>query len=171
MPGSKQPERTAVAELVIDLALATDGDGLPTEAEFRRWVGAAIGDRRPAAEVSIRVVSAAEMQGLNQRWRGMDRPTNVLAFPAELPDSLPEDLGPPLLGDIVLCRDRVLEEARDQGKPAVAHWAHLTIHGTLHLIGYDHGNPEDAEVMESIERETLSGLGYPDPYQACGQPS
>ena len=130
MPGSKQPERTAVAELVIDLALATDGDGLPTEAEFRRWVGAAIGDRRPAAEVSIRVVSAAEMQGLNQRWRGMDRPTNVLAFPAELPDSLPEDLGPPLLGDIVLCRDRVLEEARHQGKPAVAHWAHLTIHGT-----------------------------------------
>jgi probable rRNA maturation factor len=101
----------------------------------------------------------------------MDRPTNVLAFPAELPDSLPEDLGPPLLGDIVLCRDLVFEEARAQGKPAMAHWAHLTVHGALHLIGYDHGNAEEAEIMESIERDTLSGLGYPDPYAATGEPS
>ena len=159
-----------MSELVVDFALAADRDGLPTEAEFRRWVGAAIGGRRPAAEVSIRVVSAAEMRSLNRRWRGMDRPTNVLAFPAELPDSLPENLGPPLLGDIVLCRDLVLEEAGAQGKSADAHWAHLTVHGALHLIGYDHGNPEEAEIMESIERETLSGLGYPDPYAVCGEP-
>ena len=160
-----------MTDLRIDLALAADGDGLPTEADFRRWVGAAIGDRRPAAEVSIRVVAAPEMRSLNKRWRGMDRPTNVLAFPAELPDSLPEDLGPPLLGDIVLCRDLVFEEARAQGKPAMAHWAHLTVHGALHLIGYDHGNAEEAEIMESIERDTLSGLGYPDPYAATGEPS
>ncbi len=157
-----------MTDLVVDFALAADGDGLPPEAQFRRWVDAAIGGRKSAAEVSIRVVSAEEMRGLNRRWRGIDRPTNVLAFSAELPEGLPEDMGPPLLGDIVLCRDVVLTEARDQGKSPDAHWAHLTIHGALHLIGYDHANPEEAEIMESIEREALSGLGYPDPYAVAG---
>ena len=168
---SKKPLRPAMSDLVVDFALAAADDGLPPEAQFRRWVGAVVGSRRPAAEVSIRIVSTEEMRGLNQRWRGKDRPTNVLAFPAELPEGLPEDLGPPLLGDIVLCRDIVLEEARDQGKPLDAHWAHLTIHGALHLIGYDHGNPEEAEIMESIERETLRELGYPDPYEVRGEAS
>jgi probable rRNA maturation factor len=144
----------------IDLDLAVDARGLPAEREFRQWVAAAIGERRPVAEVSLRIVASQEMRELNRTWRGIDKPTNVLAFPA---DVAPE-VGLPLIGDVVLCRDVVLDEADAQHKPASAHWAHLTVHGTLHLLGYDHGNAEEAEAMEAIERHVLGELGYPDPY-------
>jgi probable rRNA maturation factor len=132
----------------------------PAAAEFRRWVAAALAGRRDWAEVSVRVVDADEGRALNKRYRDRDRPTNVLSFPAELPP----DIGPPLLGDLVLCEPVVLAEAAAQHKPAVAHWAHLTVHGVLHLIGFDHQTDAEAAVMEAIEVEVLAGLGYPDPY-------
>lgn len=146
--------------VAIDLDLAVDASGVPAEADFRQWVEAAIGERLPMGEVSLRVVASGEMRELNKTWRGIDKPTNVLAFPADI---APE-VGLPLLGDVILCRDVVLDEADAQHKTATAHWAHLTVHGTLHLMGYDHGSPEEAEVMEAIERHVLGELGFPDPY-------
>ncbi len=149
-----------MTRVVIDLDLAVDTRELPAEREFLEWVMAAVGERLPAAEVSLRIVSSEEMRELNKTWRGIDRPTNVLAFPADI---APE-IGLPLLGDVVLCRDVVLDEANAQSKAARAHWAHLTVHGTLHLMGYDHGSSNEAEAMEAIERHVLENLGFPDPY-------
>jgi len=106
-------------------------------------------------------VDAAESQALNRRFRGKDRPTNVLSFPADLPP----ELELPLLGDLVVCREVVEAEAAEQGKPAEAHWAHMVVHGTLHLLGYDHETAEGAEAMEALEAEILSEFGWPDPYQ------
>src|SRR5690606_41420370 len=97
--------------------------------------------------------------------RGKDQATNVLSFPAELPEGLPEGVHMPLLGDIVLCAPVVAREAREQGKPLAAHYAHLTVHGVLHLLGWDHEDEKDAEAMEQLEREILAGLGIDDPYR------
>lgn len=143
----------------VEAALAPSA--APAAAEFRRWVAAALAGRRKAAEVSIRVVDAEESCALNKRYRHRNKPTNVLSFPAELPPGI--EL--PLLGDLVICEPVVLEEAAAQRKPAVAHWAHLTVHGVLHLIGFDHQTDAEAAVMEAIEVEVLAELGYPDPYE------
>ena len=105
------------------------------------------------------------MSRLNHDYRGKTGPTNVLSFPA----GLPEDLGLPLLGDIVICTPIVRQEAADQGKPAQAHWAHMTVHGTLHLLGYDHIEDEDARIMESMETAILASLHFPCPYGAHPQ--
>ena len=118
------------------------------------------GDR--VGELVVRIVSEAESAELNEKYRGQSGPTNVLAFPAdelELPDG-----EPPPLGDIAICAAVVAREAAEQGKPAAAHWAHMVIHGCLHLSGYDHMNPAEAEAMEARERELLAGLGIADPY-------
>ena len=111
-------------------------------------------------ELSVRVVDEGEGRMLNQRWRQRDYATNVLSFPC---DSL-VDLPVPLLGDVVLCAPVVLREAEEQGKPAAAHWAHLLVHGILHLRGYDHEQDTDALHMEQQEVAILARLGYPDPY-------
>lgn len=111
-------------------------------------------------EITIRIVSAQESQELNSTYRGKDKPTNVLSFPFEQPPGL--DL--PILGDLVVCHDVVEQEANEQQKPIVAHWAHMLVHGTLHLLGYDHINDEEAEQMESLEVEILDNLGIDDPY-------
>lgn len=132
----------------------------PDEAAFAGWAAAALAGRRDAAELAIRVVDSAESAALNERYRGKAGPTNVLSFPADIPPEL--DL--PLLGDLVLCEPVVLAEAVAQGKPPVAHWAHLTVHGTLHLLGFDHQTDAEAAVMESLETQILATLGYPDPY-------
>ncbi len=115
------------------------------------------------AELTIRIVDDAEGQALNQRWRGVDKPTNVLSFPLE---GL-SDVAPALLGDIVICAPQVMREAAAARLPAEAHWAHLTVHGVLHLLGFDHHDERDAELMEEKERVVLAGLGYPDPYHAA----
>ena len=106
-----------------------------------------------------------EDEGLQliQDWRGKDYATNVLSFVAEVPDGI---LDIPLLGDLVICAPVVTREANEQGKPLPAHWAHLVIHGCLHLLGYDHIEDDEAEAMEAIERQLLASLGYPDPYSA-----
>jgi probable rRNA maturation factor len=127
-----------------------------------RWVRAALAGRRRQAEVALRIVDTVEGATLNATWRGKHGPTNVLSFPVGEPPSV----APDLLGDLVLCAPVVLEEALAQGKTADAHWAHLVIHGTLHLLGFDHQRARDARVMESLERDILSRLGYPDPYKA-----
>lgn len=127
--------------------------GVPKRYQFMRWVKAAI---RIDTEVNIRIVDEDEGQMLNHTYRGKDYPTNVLTFP------LLDD--PHLMGDIIICAPVVAKEAKQQNKPLEAHFAHLTVHGTLHLHGYDHLKDKQAQLMESIEVSTLQDLGYPNPY-------
>lgn len=145
----------------IDVQFAVEQPGLPSAEEFQAWAVAALGDRRDA-ELAVRVVDAGESRRLNATFRGKDASTNVLSFPAELPPGV--DL--PLLGDVVICAPLVVEEARGQGKDARAHWAHLTVHGVLHLLGHDHQSDDDAAVMEGLESRVLEALGFPDPWSA-----
>lgn len=147
--------------LRLSVQLASSAGCLPTRHKLRRWVQAAIADARPESEVCVRLVDEPEMQALNAQYRGKDYPTNVLSFPADVPAGL--DL--PLLGDIVVCGPVVAREAEQQGKPAEAHWAHMLVHGTLHLLGYDHITDTDAEEMEQLETVILTSLGYPPPYE------
>lgn len=146
----------------VDLQLAFEGDDLPDPDSIQRWIGAALRDEREQAEVSVRLVDQEESRELNRRYRGKDNPTNVLSFPADLPP----ELGLPLLGDLVICAPVVKREAREQNKSEEAHWAHMLVHGTLHLLGYDHINDTEAEVMESLETRILTHLGYPPPYES-----
>ena len=133
---------------------------IPPPSEFEKWVAAALSKRRESGELTIRVVGTTEGSALNEAFRHRNGPTNVLAFPM---DSSPE-LELPLLGDLVICAPLVLREACEQHKAPLAHWAHLTVHGTLHLLGYDHDEPGEAQIMEDMEAEILADLGYPDPY-------
>ncbi|MDF3980991.1 rRNA maturation RNase YbeY [Luteibacter sp. PPL201] len=150
-------------DVAVGYALASR-KGVPAPASFRRWVESALkgARRRKASEVAIRIVDADEAQALNRQYRGRDYATNVLSFPAELPPGI--DL--PLLGDLVICAPVVSREASEQGKKTADHWAHLTVHGTLHLLGYDHVDETEAEAMEALETRILAGLGIADPYLA-----
>lgn len=149
--------------LELDLQVACEATGLPSEAQFRQWCELALRQRQNDSELTIRLVDEAEGRELNRTWRHKDYATNVLSFPADVPDEL---LDIPLLGDLVICAGVVTREAAEQGKSAEAHWAHLVIHGCLHLLGYDHIDDAEAEEMESLERELLAELGHPDPYAA-----
>lgn len=148
-------------QVELDLQLASEATELPGEAQLRRWCELALRQRSAPSELTIRIVDEAEGRELNHTWRGKDYATNVLSFPAEIPEGL---LDIPLLGDLVICAQVVEREAREQGKSSAAHWAHLTIHGCLHLLGYDHIDDDEAEEMEALERQLLAELGYPDPY-------
>ena len=128
----------------------------PAPASLRRWARLAAGDRR--GELGIRVVGAGESRELNERWRGRPKPTNVLSFPAA------PSLRGKQLGDLVVCAPVVAREAREQGKSLSAHWAHMIVHGTLHLLGFDHARAADAKRMEGRERAVLRRLGIADPY-------
>lgn len=130
----------------------------PAPATLRGWARLAAGGRD--GELGIRVVGAAESRALNARYRGKSRPTNVLSFP------MPADAGKAsgMIGDLVVCAPVVAREAREQGKALRAHWAHMVIHGTLHLLGFDHHRAVDARRMEGRERELLARLGIADPY-------
>lgn len=134
--------------------------GLPTNAAMRRWVEHALRHCRRGASVTVRIVDDREGAALNQRWRGKQGPTNVLSFP--LPG--PVQVVPMLLGDIVLCAPVLKREAAAQRKTIAAHCAHLLVHGTLHLLGYDHVKPRAATAMERLETELLAELEFPDPY-------
>jgi probable rRNA maturation factor len=137
--------------------------GLPAANSFRQWVAAALrgANYRKSAELAIRLVDSDEGRALNRDYRGKDYATNVLSFPAELPP----ELKLPLLGDLAICAPVVLREALEQGKQPRDHWAHLTVHGVLHLLGYDHIRARDAEAMEALETHILAGLGIADPYR------
>ncbi len=144
-------------KLSLAVQYAVAAEGLPTRPQFRRWVNAAL---EREAEISLRLVDAEEGQMLNHDYRDKDYATNVLTF---VFDEMP-DVDLPLMGDIVLCAPVVEREAAEQGKALEAHYCHLTVHGVLHLQGYDHETDAEAEVMEAREREIVMKLGYPDPY-------
>jgi len=144
----------------LELQVATEASGLPAREAFERWAGAALEDE-PRRELVIRVVDEEESRRLNRDYRGKDRPTNVLSFPFEAPPGVPSEH----LGDLVICAPVVAREAREQGKPLEHHWAHMVVHGVLHLRGFDHLAPSEAEEMEARERRILSSFDIPDPYQ------
>ncbi len=151
-------------DLDLQNALQSVPKGLPGEADFQRWVEAVLSKVEPGrdeAQLTIRITDEAEVQELNRTYRHKDKPTNVLSFPFEAPPGV--EL--PLLGDIIICAAVVAREAVEQDKPLEAHWAHMVIHGTLHLLGYDHIDEAEAERMEGLEITLLAGLGYANPYQ------
>jgi probable rRNA maturation factor len=141
--------------LAVLLQYRTRRPWAPAPATLRRWARLAAGRRR--GELGIRVVGSEESRALNERWRGRAKPTNVLSFPADGPRG-------PQIGDIVVCAPVVAREAREQGKALAAHWAHMVVHGTLHLLGFDHARAADARRMEGRERALLARLGFADPY-------
>jgi probable rRNA maturation factor len=145
----------------VDLQIADPGPSVPNPAHISEWVEAVMADDAGSCEICVRIVSQRESRRLNQRFRGRPTATNVLAFPADLPAG--PDL--PLLGDLVVCRAVVEREAGEQGKPVEAHWAHMVVHGTLHLLGYDHNTEQEEARMEAREVQILATLGYPDPYE------
>ncbi len=146
--------------LELELQSVLEMDFVPPEEDFRRWVEAALTDRREEAELVVRLVDEEESRELNSRYRGVDAPTNILSFPVSLPDVVETSL----LGDLVIAVPLVEREAQQQGKSLQAHWAHLVVHGVLHLLNYSHSSEEDAAIMEDLERNILAELGFPDPY-------
>lgn len=143
----------------VDIQRATEASGQPDDESLRRWAGLALRGK-PGHELTIRLVDADESRELNHEYRGKDYATNVLSFPSDLPP----ELNIPLLGDLVICVPVVLREAAEQHKTAEAHWAHMVIHGCLHLLGYDHMEDAEAEEMENLECQLLAELGISDPY-------
>jgi probable rRNA maturation factor len=144
-------KRRGSVELTVQYA--TRARPVPSESDFRKWVRAAVHDD---ARITVRLVGLAEGRSLNREYRGRDYATNVLTF-------VLED-GPPYDGDLALCVPVVSREAREQGKDVMAHYAHLTVHGVLHLQGYEHEREPAAVEMEKLETRILKRLGYPDPY-------
>ena len=150
-----------MGKMLIDLQIASENiDGLPTLEQIEQWATAAVQPESDDVEMTVRIVDEAESQALNRTYRAKDRPTNVLSFPFECPT----EVSLPLLGDLVICRQVVEYEAAEQEKPLMAHWAHMVVHGSLHLLGYDHIDDTEAEEMESLETKIMQGLGFVDPY-------
>lgn len=151
----------------LDLQLAYEGQNIPSEAQFQLWAKTALSAFKEQAELSIRIVDNAESQELNREYRGKDKPTNVLSFPFEIPEELAhldaDEIGY-LIGDLIICAPVVEQEAQQQNKQPMHHWAHMVVHGCLHLLGYDHINDDEAEIMENLERDILSKLEISDPY-------
>ena len=150
-----------MGKMLIDLQIASENiDGLPTLEQIEQWATAAVQPESDDVEMTVRIVDEADSQALNRTYRAKDRPTNVLSFPFECPT----EVSLPLLGDLVICRQVVEYEAAEQEKPLMAHWAHMVVHGSLHLLGYDHIDDTEAEEMESLETKIMQGLGFVDPY-------
>jgi probable rRNA maturation factor len=150
------------APLTLSIGYAVPRKGVPSAASFRTWTDAALrgAKRRKATELSIRIVDTDEGRALNRDYRGKDYATNVLSFPVELPPGITL----PLIGDLAICAPVVAREAKEQGKVPRDHWAHMTVHGVLHLLGFDHIEDAEAETMEALETRILAGLGIADPY-------
>jgi len=170
----------SAGNLDLDIQLGNVEDDHPTKKEFQNWVACTLdcalgraltstavstpNDQKQAIELTIRLVDEDEGMNLNQTYRGNTGATNVLSFPFENLEHIPDEFNLSLLGDIVICAPVVKQEAETQNKKEINHWAHLTVHGTLHLLGYDHLNDEDAQIMENLETSILNTLGFPDPY-------
>ncbi|MCI0399753.1 MAG: rRNA maturation RNase YbeY [Gammaproteobacteria bacterium] len=144
----------------VDVQYAINADGLPSVSEIETWVNATVRGHRENVQMTVRIVDEKEGTELNERWRRSQGPTNVLSFPCEDLEGIAADL----LGDVIICAPVVEREAQEQGKSVMAHWTHLVIHGTLHLLGYDHIDEDRAREMEALETRILDALGYPDPY-------
>jgi probable rRNA maturation factor len=149
--------------LIVECSAAPN-QRAPSRAKLQRWASAALGARGKGCELAVRVVSQPQMRRLNREFRGKDKPTNVLSFPA----TATPGVQPAPLGDVVICPAVLRREARAQKKSLAAHWAHLTVHGVLHLVGYDHENEADARRMERREIAVLRALGYRNPYLVIG---
>jgi probable rRNA maturation factor len=145
--------------ITVDIDNAVSDAWTPTAHDIEQWVNVALQKQAPA-EINIRIVSAEESAHLNQTYRGKPGATNVLSFPADIPEVVQS----PLLGDLVICASVLEKEAAEQHKPLGAHWAHIVIHGVLHLLGYDHIGDDDAATMENLEINLLKQLGYDNPY-------
>ena len=146
----------------VELQNASTSPALPTLQQFTDWAKAAV--RKANAEIVIRVVDEAESAKFNGQYRGKPVPTNVLSFPFQAPPGIKTEI----LGDLLICAPVVEREAKEQGKSLPAHWAHMVVHGVLHLQGYDHLDEQEAVVMESEEIAILSGLGFTNPYAEAG---
>lgn len=144
----------------LEVQYAIDEASLPDEQQLQLWVNTALQNLLDEGELCIRITDAAESQNLNHQYRGKDKPTNVLSFPFEVPEGVPVTI----LGDLVVCAEVVAREASEQNKDLYHHWAHMIVHGCLHLLGYDHINDEEAEIMEQLERDILARLEIADPY-------
>ena len=149
----------------LQLSYAVPRRGVPAPSSFSSWANLALVNAKVSGlpqqvGLSLRIVDAAEALELNTRYRNKAFPTNVLSFPAELPRGVPREW----LGDLVMCAPVLAQEASEQQKPLRAHYAHMTMHGMLHLLGYEHEIEEDAQAMEALETQLLAGLGFPDPY-------
>ena len=150
----------------IKLAIqnASASSRVPAKADVTHWAAAALEGRRKRARLSLRILDEEESADLNGRYRGKAGPTNVLSFPFEAPPGLPNPLS--LIGDLAICAPVVEREALEQGKSLEAHWAHLVVHGILHLLGHDHLDEAEAREMEALETRILQELGFPAPYEA-----
>ncbi|MGO1329255.1 MAG: rRNA maturation RNase YbeY [Idiomarina loihiensis] len=155
-----------MADLTLDYQLADGITNAPEENAVHNWVAATLDYLKKddkAVELTVRIAASEEAQQLNNEFRNKDYATNVLSFPFNSPVELPVTL----LGDLVICQSVVEREAEEQQKSAIDHWTHMVIHGTLHLLGYDHIEDDEAEEMEQIERNILASLGISDPYQTA----
>ena len=148
--------------IVVHIEDNSGSDDVPDPSSMRCWISAALKPHAPNAELSVLVVDEAAMTDFNHRYRHISKSTNVLSFPAELPDFIDT----PLLGDIILCADVINREAGEQHKPRDAHWAHMLIHGSLHLLGFDHDDDPEAAEMEAEETFLVTALGFAPPYDA-----
>ena len=159
--------RTTTVALTTDVQVACDRADIPSTSEIRDWAELAVSEsgRAPGTdvEVAVRIVAADEIQTLNRLYRDKDRPTNVLSFPVGEMAGLPDQAGH-FLGDVVICASVVAEEADTQGKDLAAHWGHMIVHGTLHLLGFDHETEPDAKEMEALETRILASRNVTDPY-------
>lgn len=149
------------AIITVDLQLVCDDKTVPEMADFQLWAEAALAAYQKPFELTIRLVNIDESRELNHQYRGKDKATNVLSFPFEVPEGIELDL----LGDLVICVDVVKQEAIEQQKSLKAHWAHMTVHGCLHLLGFDHIEDDEADEMEALETKIITGLGFTAPYE------
>lgn len=152
---------------MIEVQYGVSGETLPAEDDFQIWVNHVLAKLDETFEVTIRIVDEAESQALNKAFRGIDKSTNVLSFPMEedWPEEIAQAMDSVYLGDLVVCAAVVEREADEQNKALKAHWAHMVVHGCLHLLGYDHIQEDEAEEMESIEIRMMGELGFANPYQ------
>jgi len=157
----KKAEMNDISPIVVDVQWAVDQTGLPNETDILNWVVSVVSEHQSKAELTVRVVDEQEITELNKQYRDKNKSTNVLSFPAD--KDLPVPV--PLLGDLVICAAVVAKEAAEQNKALLAHWAHMVIHGTLHLLGYDHIASDQAEEMEQKEVVYMQKLGFSNPYE------
>jgi len=148
----------------IEIQRSSESGNIPRDGQFQAWAESALTGKEGEYNLAIRVVDEDEALRYNRDYRDKDYATNVLSFPVELPEGLPEEVRKSQLGDLLICAPVVAREAREQQLAESDHWAHLVIHGVLHLLGYDHQQPDEASVMESLEVEILVGLGIANPY-------
>lgn len=147
---------------IVDLQVASDALNLPKTDDFQRWLDAVLAHQQLSnQEITVRIVDKEESQDLNHTYRGKDKPTNVLSFPFEAPPGLSLNL----LGDLVVCASVVADEAKEQHKALAHHWAHMIVHGALHLLGFDHITDDEAQQMEEVEVIILKQFSIDDPYQ------